>query len=100
MSAPGPRGFSDGEAQAEKSPGLAAGARNSWREGRSEHEGIIYKALGGELLGARHQREWVNLNRRGGNPGLRVRPSCDASHDQGGDAGCEQLGLAHLNPPV
>jgi hypothetical protein len=62
-----------GEAERpEKSPGLAAGPQSVGGKARSEHEGIICKVLGGELLGARHQREGINLNRRGGNAGLRV----------------------------
>jgi hypothetical protein len=80
-------------------PGLAVVGGKS----RSEHEGIICKVLGGQLLRACHQREWVNLNRRGGNTGLRVGdcPPYDAGQDQSGGAGCEQSGrLAHLNPPV
>jgi len=44
--------------------------------------------LGGALLGARHQREWINLNRRqGGNTGLSV-----------GDGGAERLAGPRAEP--
>src|SRR5215831_17855921 len=72
-------------------PGLAVGGKS-----RSENEGVICKVLGGQLLCAHHHFEWVNLNRRGGNTSLRVCDCpCDASHDQSGDAGCEQSSLVH-----
>ena len=62
-----------GEAERpEKAPVSRPGPQSVGGKGRSEHEGIICKVLGGELLGARHQREGINLNRRGGNAGLRV----------------------------
>ena len=57
------------EAQAESPasrPGLSVGRR----KGSSEHEGIICKVLGGELLCARHQRE--RIHRSDGSVGLRV----------------------------
>src|SRR4029453_5713715 len=82
-----------------KAPDLAAGTPGREKR-RSEYEGIICKVLGGQLLCARHQRERLHRSGgRGGDTGLRVGPSWAASHDQGGDAGSEQLGLAHLNPP-
>ena len=93
-------GNGDGKAQ-QKSPGPHVRGSQS-EENRSEHEGIICKVLRGQLLCTRHDLEWINLNRRGGSTGVRVRdcPSCDASQDQSGGTGCEQSGLAHLNPPV
>ena len=52
-----------------KAPVSRPGSQQS-EKGRSEHEGIICKMLGGELPCVRHQREWIDLNRRwGGNPG-------------------------------
>src|SRR5262245_26583389 len=38
---------------------------------RSEHEGIIDKVLGRQLLRAHHHLDWINLNRRGGDTSLR-----------------------------
>jgi hypothetical protein len=37
-----------------------------------EHERVICKVLGGQLLSARHHCDWINLNRRRGNVGLRI----------------------------
>src|SRR5262245_60650552 len=65
-------GASGGEAErTEKSPGPRAGAPVG-EEGGSEYEGIIRKVLGRQLLCARHDFEWINLIRRGGNTGLRA----------------------------
>src|SRR5262245_63581275 len=85
----------------EKSPGPHVRGSQS-EENRSEHEGIICKVLRGQLLCTRHDLEWINLNRRGGSTGVRVRdcPSCDASQDQRGGTGCEQSSMAHMNSTV
>src|SRR5262249_51543913 len=60
----------EAEPPEKKSPGLAAGAHNSRKERRQlKDEGVVRKVLGGQLLCALHQREWIDLNRRRDGPG-------------------------------
>jgi hypothetical protein len=63
-------GNGDVKPRRKKAPASRPGSPSVRGKGSSEHEGIICKVLGGELLCARHQRERIHWS--DGSAGLRV----------------------------